>query len=188
MNTLIWFYVIITFLIAAITSLTLWARKKALIRICALSLAFITITLSYISLLELLSRPKPKELELLNRNSEEVTLLHVSWLEEEAIYILIEIEELAEPRLYKFPWNTEMAQKFDEAMEQGRENGESVKISNPFTSDTEARKTLVYTAPASPLPPKEAPQPGITSYDPDAEIKSYENQKKEYEEYENNKK
>ncbi len=185
MNTLIWFYITITILIVAITSLTIWARKSSIVRTYALSMATIAVILSYISLLELLSRPKPKELELFNRNAKEVTLLHVSWLEEEAIYILIEIEELAEPRLYKFPWNAEMAQKFDEAIEQGRENGENVKISNPFTSDTEAKKTLVYTSPAKPMEPKEAPKPGITSYDPEAEIKSYENKKKEFEEYEN---
>ena len=57
----------------------------------------------------------------------------------------------------------------------GRENGEDVKIANPFyTSNTEERKTLIYSSPAKPLPQKEEPTVGITSYDPEAEKKSYE--------------
>ena len=50
-----------------------------------------------------------------------------------------------------------------------------MKIANPFyTSNTEERKTLIYSSPAKPLPQKEEPTVGITSYDPEAEKKSYE--------------
>ena len=57
-------------------------------------------------------------------------------------------------------------------LEKGRENGEEVKIANPFyPTNAEERKTIIYTAPAKPLPPKEAPETGITSYDPNVEEK-----------------
>ena len=60
-------------------------------------------------------------------------------------------------------------------MEKGRENNEEVRISNPFyVSNSEERKTLIYSSPAKPLPAKKPPEVGITAYDPDAEKKSYE--------------
>ena len=75
---------------------------------------------------------------------EEVTLLHVSWVEGEAIHILIRLDGVKEPRLYSFPWDPIQAQEFDEALEKGREDGEEVKIANPFySSNTEERKTLI---------------------------------------------
>ena len=40
-----------------------------------------------------------------------------------------------------------------------------------FPTNAEERKTIIYTAPAKPLPPKEAPETGITSYDPNVEEK-----------------
>ena len=123
-------------------------------------------------MLEILSRPKPKNLELLNKYANELTLLHVNCIEGEAIYLLVQLDDLREPRLYKFPWNASQAQEYDEMLEKGRESGEEVKITNPFyPTNSEEKKTLIYSSPAKPLPEKEAAQPGITSYDPALEDK-----------------
>ncbi len=170
-----WFFVILIFLTAIITGLSFWARKKVRIKVLVLSTGLVCFFITYLSLIEILSRAKPKNLELLNRYANELTLLHVNWIEGEALYLLVLIENSIEPRLYKFPWNASQAQEYDEAIEKGRENGEEVKIANPFyTSNAEERKTLIYSSPAKPLPEKEEPSVGITSYDPDAEKKSYE--------------
>ena len=167
MEFLNWLYAILTLLIALIVALTFWSRKKTQYKILAIIIGLFCFAISYGSMLEILSRPKPKNLEVLNKYTNELTLLHVNWVEGEAIYLLVQLEGLAEPRLYKFPWNAAQAQEYDEMLEKGRENGEEVKIANPFyPTNTEERKTLVYTTPAKPLPPKEAPEPGITSYDP----------------------
>ena len=130
-------------------------------------------------MLEILSRPKPKNLELLNKYANELTLLHVNWVEGEAIYLLVQLDDLIEPRLYKFPWNASQAQEYDEMLEKGRESGEEVKITNPFyPTNSEEKKTLIYSSPAKPLPEKEAAQPGITSYDPAIEDKLLESRDK----------
>ena len=108
-----------------------------------------------------------------------LTLLHVNWVEGEAIYLLVQLDDLNEPRLYKFPWNASQAQEYDEMLEKGRESGEEVKITNPFyPTNSEEKKTLIYSSPAKPLPEKEAVQPGITSYDPEIEDKLFESRDK----------
>ena len=172
MDLLNWFFTLLTILIAFIIALSIWSRKKVKYKVLSILLGVFTYLVSYGSLLEILSRPKPKNLELLNKYANELTLLHVNWVEGEAIYLLVQLDNLIEPRLYKFPWNAAQAQEYDEMLEKGRENGEEVKIANPFfPTNAEERKTIIYTAPAKPLPPKEAPETGITSYDPNVEEK-----------------
>ena len=172
MEFLNWFYVTLTLLIASIIAITFWSRKNLKIKVITIILGAFSFLISYGSMLEILSRPKPKNLELLNKYANELTLLHVNWVEGEAIYLLVQLDNIIEPRLYKFPWNAAQAQEYDEMLEKGRENGEEVKIANPFyPTNSEQRKTLVYTAPAKHLPHKEAPEPGITSYDPNVEEK-----------------
>ena len=172
MDLLNWFFTLLTILISFIIALSIWSRKKVKYKVLSILLGVFTYLVSYGSLLEILSRPKPKNLELLNKYANELTLLHVNWVEGEAIYLLVQLDDIVEPRLYKFPWNTSQAQEYDEMLEKGRENGEEVKIANPFyPTNAEERKTLIYTAPAKPLPPKEAPETGITSYDPNVEEK-----------------
>ena len=175
MSSINWFFFIIVVLTAILTSLVFKSRKKTFTKFSTLILGISIFLTSYISLLEILSRPKPKNLEILNKYVKEVTLLNVSWIEGESIHILIRLDGIKEPRLYSFPWDPIQAQEFDEALEKGRENNEEVRISNPFyVSNLEERKTLVYSSPAKPLPAKKPPEVGITAYDPDAEKKSYE--------------
>ena len=172
MDLLNWFFVLLTILISFIIAISIWSRKKVKYKVLSILLGVFTYLVSYGSLLEILSRPKPKNLELLNKYANELTLLHVNWVEGEAIYLLVQLDDIIEPRLYKFPWNASQAQEYDEMLEKGRENGEEVKIANPFfPTNAEERKTIIYTAPAKPLPPKEAPETGITSYDPNLEEK-----------------
>ena len=172
MDLLNWFFALLTILISFIIAISIWSRKKVKYKILSILLGIFAYFISYATLLEILSRPKPKNLELLNKYANELTLLHVNWVEGEAIYLLVQLDDIIEPRLYEFPWNAAQAQEYDEMLEKGRENGEEVKIANPFfPTNAEERKTIIYTAPAKPLPPKEAPETGITSYDPNVEEK-----------------
>ena len=172
MDLLNWFFTLLTILISFIIALSIWSRKKVKYKVLSITIGVFAYLVSYATLLEILSRPKPKNLELLNKYANELTLLHVNWVEGEAIYLLVQLDDIIEPRLYKFPWNASQAQEYDEMLEKGRQNGEEVKIANPFyPTNAEERKTIIYTAPAKPLPPKEAPETGITSYDPNVEEK-----------------
>ena len=172
MDLLNWFFALLTILISFIIAISIWSRKKIKYKILSILLGIFAYFISYATLIEILSRPKPKNLELLNKYANELTLLHVNWVEGEAIYLLVQLDDIIEPRLYEFPWNAAQAQEYDEMLEKGRENGEEVKIANPFfPTNAEERKTIIYTAPAKPLPPKEAPETGITSYDPNVEEK-----------------
>ena len=137
------FYAFLTILISCIIAIAIWSRKHVKYKVLSIVLGVFSYLVSYGTMLEILSRPKPKNLELLNKYANELTLLHVNWVEGEAIYLLVQLDNLIEPRLYKFPWNASQAQEYDEMLEKGRENGEEVKIANPFyPTNAEERKTL----------------------------------------------
>ena len=127
MDILNWFFTLLTILISFIIALSIWSRKKVKYKVLSITIGVFAYLISYATLLEILSRPKPKNLELLNKYANELTLLHVNWVEGEAIYLLVQLDDLIEPRLYEFPWNAAQAQEYDEMLEKGRENGEEVR-------------------------------------------------------------
>ena len=112
MNILNAIYIVLTLLATILISITIWSRRPYRWRISGFIIGAGLIALLYGSILELLSRPKPAHMELFYKNIPEVILLHASWVEEKAIYILVEIPGVEEPRLYILPWSREEAEKF----------------------------------------------------------------------------
>lgn len=168
------FYIVITTLAVMLISITIWSRRPFKWRLSGFFIGATLITLLFISILELLSRPKPAHLELFYKDIPEVVLLHASWEEEVALYILVEIPGVKEPRLYILPWSREEAEKFEQAMQEGEDKDAEVRIGNPFfNADEEDRERLVYTTPAKPMPQKGREQLPITNFDPGAEQPSY---------------
>ena len=171
LNTL---YGTVTVLAALLISITIWSRRPFKWRLSAFFIGLCLITILYASILELLSRPKPAHMELFHKDVPEVVLLHASWEEEVALYILVEIPGVEEPRLYILPWNREEAERFQQAIEEGEDKDEEVRIGNPFfNADEEDRERLIYTTPAKPMAQKGREQLPVTNFDPEAEKPSY---------------
>jgi len=167
-------YVTITALAVLLISITIWSRRPFKWRVSAFFIGVALVTILYVAILELLSRPKPAHMELFHKDVPEVVLLHASWEEEVALYILVEIPGVEEPRLYILPWNREEAERFQQAMEEGEDKNEEVRIGNPFfNADEEDRERLIYTTPAKPMAQKGREQLSITNFDPEAEKPSY---------------
>ena len=91
-------YVIITGLAALLVSIAIWSRRPFKWRLSAFIIGLGLVTILYASILELLSRPKPAHMELFHKDVPEVILLHASWEEDVALYILVEIPGVDEPR------------------------------------------------------------------------------------------
>ena len=167
-------YVTITGLAVLLISITIWSRGPFKWRLSAFIIGVAFVTILYASILELLSRPKPAHMGLFYKDVPEVVLLHASWEEDVALYILVEIPGVEEPRLYILPWNREEAEKFEQAMEEGEDKNEEVRIGNPFfNSDEEDRERLIYTTPSKPMAQKGREQLPITNFDQEAEQPSY---------------
>ena len=167
-------YVTITALAVLLISITIWSRRPFKWRVSAFFIGVGLVIILYVAILELLSRPKPAHMELFYKDIPEVILLHASWEEDVALYILVEIPGLDEPRLYVLPWNREEAEKFQQAMEEGEDKDEEVRIGNRFYNAAgEDRERLIYTTPAKPMAQKGREQLPVTNFDPGEEQPSY---------------
>ena len=65
MDILNWFYAFLTILISFIIAITIWSRKEVKYKVFSIILGVFSYFVSYGTMLEILSRPKPKNLELL---------------------------------------------------------------------------------------------------------------------------
>ncbi len=101
----------------------------------ALIMYAVVLVVSYASFETLLSRPKPIQIELFAPD-EPVELLHFTFEEGKAIYVMVQLKT---PRLYTLPWSEETAKQLQDATGEAEKNGTSVlmklKNHNPDTEE-----------------------------------------------------
>ena len=75
-------------------------------------------------------------------------------LEDEAIYVWLQIRDVQEPRSYVLPWNNERARQLHGAKRDAKREGTKVKMKNPFLARRENTEAVFYTSPRPTPPPK----------------------------------
>lgn len=142
---------------------------NAPLRRTLLTVSFVaSLGLGYVSLGELLSRPKPVGIMTWDRpDVEKAIVLAKHLVEGKAIYMLLHYEGIEVPRYYQFPWNKEMAEKLQRA-EQAMRGGSiaGIEIIDPFQPSLEDRKFPdIHEIPWPKPPDKEQPDREIIDLD-----------------------
>ena len=150
-------------LAAALAAISIWSHRKLWAKISAVLATALFIPTIYLSYADLLSRPKPANLEWWYRSVSEATVVGSRLREGEAIYVWIEMADTDEPRAYKLPWQQEMAKQLYGAQREAEANGTKVQMRLPFADRVEGQEPLFYALPQPPLPPKHVEQ-GNTRY------------------------
>jgi len=132
MDNLIYIFLALVIVAAALASLAIWAPRVTRVRISALIIAAAFIPLGYVQFIELLSKPKPKSFEWFERNVEEAEILAVSLKEGEAIFMWLRLDGALEPRYYVFPWNLKLAERLEEDVDSAIGRNSKLVIKNPF--------------------------------------------------------
>ncbi|MEM7259276.1 MAG: hypothetical protein AAF404_18010 [Pseudomonadota bacterium] len=151
-----WF-VIGSALAAVLCSISIWAPRSVKMKLAALGCAALFLPVGYVSLNDILSRPKPMMLESLHKNLEEASVISSLMKEDEGIYLWLQLPEVTEPRSYKLPWTDEAAKQLHQARQQAETNGTGVKMKKPFERSMDASDPVFYAPPQAALPPKQAP-------------------------------
>ncbi len=157
MHDLIPLYVAIGSLAGILANIALWAPRRIWVKIAALVTVTALLPVVYLSLSEMLSRPKPIEIEWANRELAEATVLGAQMDEGKAIYVWLGLEGYDEPRAYTLPWNEQMAKQLHGAERSAEQNGTRVKMRLPFEDSLDQRGTRFYSAPPPPPPEKQRP-------------------------------
>ncbi len=157
MDIALYFFVPAAILAAVLANIGIWSPRRTWIRIAAIAVVGIFLPLSYASVSELLSRPKPVSLEWMRRAMPEATLLGASMREGSAIYLWLRIAGTDEPRAYRLPWNKELAKQLQSAQRQAKKSRSGVRVRNPFDGTIDPRKRMFYASPQPPMPGKPLP-------------------------------
>ena len=152
-----WF-VITAALTALLCSIAIWAPRSVKLKVAALICAAMFLPIGYTALNDILSRPKPMNLETAHRELQDVAVISSLMREDEGIYLWLQIPEIAEPRSYKLPWSEEAAKQLHKARQTAEANGTAVQMKKPFTKTLDTEKPVFYAAPQAALPPKQPPE------------------------------
>lgn len=152
-----WF-VIGAALAATLSSIAIWAPRSVKIKVSALVCAALFLPVAYIGLNDILSRPKPIQLETAHRQLEEVGVLSSLMKENEGIYLWLQLPDVEEPRAYKLPWSEETAKQLHKANQEAEAKGTEVQMKKPFETTVDNREAVFYAAPQVAPPPKAAPE------------------------------
>lgn len=156
-DPLTWTFVVV---VAAATGLALLAVRGTLslgLRCGAVGLSAVVMAAGYAGLSELMSRPKPVNLEWARASAEtaKVAASHLS--ENEAIYLWLVLDGETEPRAYRLPWDLNMAKQLREAQRQAKSRQSEVRMKLPFKKRPTDESENVFHAPPRPAPPPKDP-------------------------------
>ena len=165
MTELTYLFAALALLAGVLTSIAIWAPRRLLIKGAALATTTLLLPLAYTSMVDLLSRPKPVDLEWW-QNAEEATVLGSQIQEDEAIHLWLQLPDLAEPRAYVLPWNRDTAERLQEALRAAEQQGGDVRMRLPFEPSLDDRTPQFYALPQPALPPKDYAEPEPEFYQP----------------------
>ena len=140
-----------------LANVAIWSPRSLRVKMGALATAAVFLPATYMSLSEMLSRPKPVGSEWARRELAEATVIGSQMVEGQAIYVWLGIEGVEEPRAYTLPWDEKTARQLHGARRSAEASGTRVKMRNPFESSNDERKRIFYAAPQPPPPQKQRP-------------------------------
>jgi hypothetical protein len=159
-------FVVAAALVALLSLISIWAPRRLAIKSTALTAAVLFLPVSYAALVDLLSKPKPVDLEWLQNDAAEAEVLASRLVEDEAIYLWLQLPDVAEPRAYVLPWDRGSAEQLQQAMREAEQKGAGVRMRLPFEPSLEDREPKFYALPQPALPPKDLVEPPPEFYQP----------------------
>jgi len=158
MNQVLHLFAVSIGLATALAAIAIWSPRVLWIKVGALALTTLFVPVTYVSVIELLSRPKPVALEWSHANLAEAKVLGADLREGESIYLLLRVPEVDEPRFYVLPWDQKLAEELNKAQREATQQGTDVRAKNPFRRGPEGdEKPVFYARPQEARPPKNPP-------------------------------
>ena len=159
-------FVIAAFLVAALSLISIWAPRRLAIKGTALATSVLLLPVSYAGLVDLLSKPKPIDLEWWQTQAAQAEVLASRPVENEAIYVWLQLPDVAEPRAYVLPWSRASAEQLQQAMRDAKQNGGDVQMRLPFEPSLDEGERKFYAQPRQAPPPKDPAEPPPQLFQP----------------------
>lgn len=153
-------------LLVLLCSICVWAPRRAYVKVAALATAALFLPVGYGALAELMSKPKPVELEWWMSKAEDATVIASSVQEGRGIYLWLQVGQDPEPRAYVLPWDRSMAEELQKATREAEGGQGGVGMRMPFEPSLDDREPKFYALPQPALPPKDRNEQPAQRYVP----------------------
>ena len=170
MTELTYLFATVAVLAGLVTSISIWAPRRLWLKLTALGAAAMFLPIGYLSLAHLLSLPKPVALEWWLTHAPTATVLGSTVREDEAIYLWLQLEQVAEPRAYALPWSRDLAEQLQTAQREADANQSQVRMRLPFEATLDDREPKFYALPQPPLPSKDVGRAPAQVYDRNTDV------------------
>ena len=144
-------------LATVLASICIWSPRVVWLKVSALVIALLFLPVTYVSVVELLSRPKPIALEWQRPDFSEAKVLAADMREGESIYLWLRMPGIEEPRFYVLPWDQELAKQLHGARRDANAQGTAVHVRNLFRTNRDPQQPMFYAMPQPAQPPKVPP-------------------------------
>ena len=152
-------FALLAVLAATLGTVSVWSPRRMAVKAGALAVAFALMGTGYAAMLDLLSKPKPASFEWWLDQAAEATVLGNSMIEDQAIYLWLQLDGVKEPRAYELPWDRRTAEQLQTAARAAAEQQSALRMRLPFEKSLDDRDPRFYALPQPGLPPKEALRP-----------------------------
>lgn len=157
MDRLLLLFIVAGALVALLANIAVWAPRKLRLKVTALITTALFLPTAYVTLSDLMSRPKPVAIEWLERTLPEATVLSAQLREDVAIYLWLAMEGVEEPRAYALPWSEPLARQLFAAQHEAEQQGTELRMRRPFETSLDDQEQMFYAAPQAMPPDKPAP-------------------------------
>lgn len=164
MSSLSPLFAIVAVLAAVLASISIWSPRQLAMKVGAVAVACSFMPVAYAAMVDLLSKPKPASFEWWLNDAAEATVLGSSFVENEAIYLWLQLDGLSEPRAYALPWDQQLAQELQDAGRAAAEQDSPLRMRMPFEPSLDDREPRFYAMPQPALPPKDVLDPPAKHY------------------------
>ena len=134
-------FVVGAILAAVLSLISIWAPRRLPVKGTALVTSVLFLPLGYASLVDLLSKPKPVDMEWWLSGAAEAEVLASRMVEGEGIYLWLQLPEVAEPRAYVLPWDRAAAEELQQAKREAEEQGGGVQMGLPSSPRSTSAST-----------------------------------------------
>ena len=147
---------VLVFFVTASSALIVFSVLPAWRKYVALLLFVSLIVTGYVSIVELLGRPKPSRLATIVSENASATVVAAHSIENKAIYIWLLRDGTIQPIAYELPWSLETAKKLRNAQTLAKTRGGNVRMSVNKNRGMAEGEWVFHAAPVEKLPAKRA--------------------------------
>lgn len=155
---------IMSILVLILTWVSISHVKSLLFRTVLVVLFASFLPLGYISLTELIGRPKPisliwiKNRIITNVEELDAVVLGYTLIENKGIYLYLGVPNKTEPLSVILPWSKKLAKKLRKGMRNTREKGTKLRMRLNFEPSLDDSRQMFYEPPQPALPLKPVPK------------------------------